>query len=112
MAGAPNRRAAAKAAAELVLRNELDRVASAAADAIRERVRAIPADRRHLLRALPAFQTTRLALNQPFVTANTRQGSAVPTMAYKCHLTGFVLERGASLYDDLSLSSETGLGLG
>jgi hypothetical protein len=46
MAGAPNRRAAAKAAAELVLRNELDR---AAVDAIRERVRAIPADRRHVL---------------------------------------------------------------
>lgn len=49
MGGAPNRRAAAKAAAELVLRNELDRVASAAVDAIRERVRAIPADRRHVL---------------------------------------------------------------
>lgn len=44
MAGAPNRRAAAKAVAELVLRNELDRAASTAADAIRERVRAIPAD--------------------------------------------------------------------
>ena len=49
MAEAPNRRAAAKAAAELVLRNELDRVASAAVDAIRERVRAITADRRHVL---------------------------------------------------------------
>jgi hypothetical protein len=49
MAGAPNRRAAAKAAAELVLRNELDRAAAAAVDAIRERVRAIPADRRHVL---------------------------------------------------------------
>jgi hypothetical protein len=48
MGGAPNRRAAAKAA-ELVLRNELDRVASAAVDAIRERVRAIPVDRRHVL---------------------------------------------------------------
>ncbi len=36
-----NRRAAAKAAAELVLRNELDRAASTAVDAIRERVRAI-----------------------------------------------------------------------
>ena len=48
MGGALNRRAAAKAA-ELVLRNELDRVASAAVDAIRERVRAIPADRRHVL---------------------------------------------------------------
>lgn len=43
MAGAPNRREAAKAAAELVLRNELDRAAAAAADAIREHVRAIPA---------------------------------------------------------------------
>jgi hypothetical protein len=49
VAGAPNRRAAAKAAAELVLRNELDRVASAAVDAIRECVRATPADRRHVL---------------------------------------------------------------
>lgn len=49
MAGAPNRRAAAKAAAELVLRNELDLVASAAVDAIRERVHAIPANRRHIL---------------------------------------------------------------
>lgn len=33
----------------LVLRNELDRAAAAAVDAIRERVRAIPADRRHVL---------------------------------------------------------------
>ena len=49
MAGAPNRRAAAKAAAELVLRTELDRAAAAAVDAIRERVGAIPADRRHVL---------------------------------------------------------------
>lgn len=49
MGGAPNRRAAAKAAAELVLRDELDWAASAAVDAIRERVRAIPADRRHVL---------------------------------------------------------------
>lgn len=49
MAGAPNRRSAAKAAAEVVLRNELDRAAAAAVDAIRERVRAIPADRRHVL---------------------------------------------------------------
>lgn len=49
MGGAPNRRAAAKAAAELVLRNELDRAASAAVDRIRERVRAIPAERRHVL---------------------------------------------------------------
>ena len=49
MAGAPDRPTAAKAAAELVLRNELDRAASAAVDAIRERVRAIPADRRHVL---------------------------------------------------------------
>jgi hypothetical protein len=48
MAGAPNRRTAAKAAAELVLRNELDWAASAAVDAIRERVRAILADRRHV----------------------------------------------------------------
>jgi hypothetical protein len=49
MAGAPNRRAATKAATELVLRNELDRAVSAAVDAIRERVRAIPTDRRHVL---------------------------------------------------------------
>jgi hypothetical protein len=49
MAGAPNRCAAVKATAELVLRNELDRAASAAVDAIRERVHAIPADRRHVL---------------------------------------------------------------
>lgn len=50
MAGAPNRRAAAKGAAELgELRNELDRVASTAVDAICERVRVIPADRRHVL---------------------------------------------------------------
>ena len=49
MVGAPNRRAVAKAAAELVLRNELDRAASVAVDAIRERVRAISADRRHVL---------------------------------------------------------------
>jgi hypothetical protein len=48
MAGAPNRRTAAKATAELVLRNELDWAASAAVDAIRERVRAILADRRHV----------------------------------------------------------------
>ena len=49
MAGAPNRRAAAKAAAELVLRNELEQAASATVDAIRQRVRPIPADRRHVL---------------------------------------------------------------
>jgi hypothetical protein len=49
MAGAPNRRAAAKAATELVFRNEMGRAAAAAVDAIRERVRAIPADRRHVL---------------------------------------------------------------
>jgi hypothetical protein len=49
MAGAPNRRAAAKAAADVVLRNELDRASAAAVDAIRERLRAIPADRRHVL---------------------------------------------------------------
>jgi hypothetical protein len=38
---------AAKGAAELVLRNELDRAAAAAVDAIRER--AIPEYRRHVL---------------------------------------------------------------
>lgn len=50
MAGEPNRRAAANAAVDLVLRNELDRAAEAAIGAVRERVREPSrADRHHLL---------------------------------------------------------------